>query len=229
MELFYSIKQRMVESDSRGTKAVVVGGLVTAAATGAYFMSKWFKSRRLKQALKAFEEQSIAENKIILHCIPIAYERFPHESPFVARIITFLELNKIPYIVDTTMAMHFYTQKMPWITYKNHHQPDSSLIIDYIQSHPDFKCQHVDQHLNGEQRAVSTAFKSMIDDGLTPVIRFRRLSLSENREVYMNITCSTLGLKPWQVKILAFYFEGYVKKMLWIQGLSFAKTVRCPI
>eukprot|EP01084_Bolivina_argentea_P032661 60457_1 len=93
--------------------------------TGLIYLGKYFKQRQSQQQLKDFEAQSATENKVILHMSPTWDFSTPHPSPWVTKIIAFLSYNKIPYIIDTTYPMHFYTQKMPWITYKNHHQPDS--------------------------------------------------------------------------------------------------------
>ena len=220
MELMKSAKQ-YVNKKTEGTsvQGLAVGGIISFA--GLYCVNKWYKQWRLQQNLRAFEEQSIAEDKIIVHMTP-CWDLSLHPSPFVARVLTFLEKNQIPYIVDTTMPMHFYTQKMPWITYKRHHQPDSSLIIDWIKTQPDFGYLDMDKHLDEKQVSTSTAFKSMIDDGLTPVIMVRRLKLPENVTVYGELLFGTMGMAPWKGRLMMKMMSGKLKERMWINGMSFS-------
>ena len=51
-----------------------------------------------------------------------------------------------------------------WITYKNLHQPDSNLIIEWFTKQKDFNYINIDKHLNKKQLAICNAFKSMIQD-----------------------------------------------------------------
>ena len=225
MDFLRSTRQ-YVSNKTEGTSptSLAVSGIISV--TGLYFMNKCHKQWRLQQNLRAFEEQSIAEDKIIVHMSPY-WDLSLHPSPFVARVLTFLEKNEIPYIVDTTMPMHFYTQKMPWITYKRHHQPDSSLIIDWIKTQSDFGYLDMDKHLDSKQVATSTAFKSMIDGGLTSVVGVRRWGMKQNVTVYGDLVFGTMGMAPWQVRLMMPLIKGKVQKALWIQGLYFANLSYC--
>ena len=105
----------------------------------------------MERKLKEFEEKSTKENKVIVHAL--GRWDFPHAhcSPAVAKIMLFFEYTKIPYIMDKTIMLHPRTQKMPWITYKNNHKPDSNLIIEWISKQSDhdlFNNIDIDSHLN---------------------------------------------------------------------------------
>merc|ERR1719203_2370705 len=100
-----------------GVATVLFGGYA------GFRLGKYYQGRKKQAAIKKFEEQSNEENKVILHMSPRWDFSTPHPSPYVTKMMAYLAYHKIDYIVDTTMSQHFYTNKMPWITYKNEHQP----------------------------------------------------------------------------------------------------------
>merc|ERR1712173_241143 len=95
-----------------------------------------------------------------------------------------------------------------------------TLIIDWIQKHPDFGEFNMDKHLNSKQVAVSTAFKSMVDDGYTPVLMVRRLKRPENVMVYAELLFGTLGMTPWKGRLFMRMLQGKLNEAMWINGIG---------
>eukprot|EP01084_Bolivina_argentea_P206898 353120_1 len=201
-------------------KKVIYG--VTAAITtvsGLIYLGKYFQKRKLQQQLQDFEAKSIEENKVILHMSPTWDFSTPHPSPYVTKMIAFLSYNKVPYITDTTFPMHFRTQKMPWITYKNHHQPDSNLIMEWFTKQKDFDYINMDKHLNKKQLAISNAYKSMIEDGLGMIMGYRRWYDENNLKKYWPMIIGD-NMSTLSSKLILSMYKGQIKKSFWLLGIS---------
>eukprot|EP01083_Nonionella_stella_P047238 126429_1 len=190
-----------------------------AFISGVIMLGKYIKKRQLKSKLDQFEAESISENKVILHMPPMWDFGTPHASPYCTKMIAFLEYTKVPYSIDTTMMKHFYTQKMPWITYKNHHQPDSNLIIEWFRKQQDWNHIDIDNHLNQKQLAICTAFKSMIEDGLSQIIGYRRILIQQNSEIYAELIFYPV-MGAFLGKILMSSFRRQLKPLLWGIGIA---------
>eukprot|EP01084_Bolivina_argentea_P206899 353121_1 len=198
------------------TKMVLSGAILIS---GIIVFGKYMKERKLRQQLKEFEEESASENKVILHMIPLLDFPAPHASPYITKMIAFLEYNKIPYKIDTTMPRHFHTQKWPWITYKNHHQPDTNLIIQWFKTQSNFDYIDIDKHLNQKQLAITIAFKTMIEDGLSLIMGYRRIYNIENRKMFLQSVLSPI-MAAWKIKLLAVMMDRQMKHYLWNSGIS---------
>ena len=85
--------------------ALVVGSII-----GGYFA---YKSRKEKQLNKIWDESS--QNKVILHALILKPETWkmgtPHASPFVTKLMCYLSINKIPYVMDGKKPGHPQTKK----------------------------------------------------------------------------------------------------------------------
>merc|ERR1740123_95367 len=184
-----------------------------------YRLSKYFQQRKQDQQLKVFEQQSIAEKKVILHMSPCWDFSTPHPSPFVTKLMAFFAYHKIEYVIDTTMSQHFYTTKMPWITYKNEHKPDSNLIIEWFKSQSDFDNLDMDKHLSKDQLVQSVAYKSMIEDGLLQVMGYRRWFDKKNLAIYWPMLIGKM-LNPLMASILLQTLKGQIDKNLWNLGIA---------
>eukprot|EP01084_Bolivina_argentea_P206900 353122_1 len=181
-----SSKQKW-NTDKRTFVAYSTAAVITTVSSIIIF-GKYIKKRNLETKLAAYQQESINENKVILHMIPIwNFPSHPHPSPYCTKMILFLECNKIPYKIDSTMPKHFYTQKMPWITYKNIHQTDSNLIIKWFKQQKDFNFINMDKHLTEKQLAISDAYKSMIEDALMWIIRYRRFHTKQNTQLFIDL------------------------------------------
>ena len=216
MEHFATAKQFIKEKFDGREKTAVFATI--AVVSGFFMLGKYMKKRKLQQQLQEFEKESIESNKIILHAAPCWNFPTPHASPYVTKMIAFLEYNKIPYKFDTTMMMHYYTQKMPWITYKTHHQPDSNLIIKWISKQKDFNYINIDKHLNKKQLAICDAYKSMIEDGLIQVIGWRRWGDYENMNKYCDLIFE--GMNPFMAKLIKMISVDKFKRAFWLNGIG---------
>ena len=204
--------------DGREKQATAITTI--AVVSGLFMLGKYMKKKKLQQQLQAFEEESTKSNKVILHMMPAWDFATPHASPYATKMIAFLEYTKIPYCIDTTMGMHFYTQKIPWITYKNHHQPDSNLIIEWFTKQSDFNNINVDSHLNEQQLAICNAYKSMIEDGLISIIGWRRWSDDNNRPKYAQMIFGPCNMSPLMTKFILLISTKKFKEAFWINGIG---------
>jgi len=95
-----------------------------------------------------------------------APEFFPNFSPFCVKLETYLKMAEIPYESVYTLNMRKNPKKlMPYIEHEGHIRGDSTLIIDWlVEKHGD----NVDFWLTDEQKAISRAFVSMVEDHITP-------------------------------------------------------------
>lgn len=93
---------------------------------------------------------------------------FPNFSPFCVKLETYLKLAEIPYEkVYTSNTSRNTKRLMPYVEVDGQIRGDSTLIIDWlIQMHGDRA--DIDSWLTQEQKAVSRAFISMVEDHITP-------------------------------------------------------------
>ena len=84
-------------------------GAVAFVASGiaGYRFIKYLHRKKQNEKIKKFEEQSIAEDKLILHMSPRWDFSTPHPSPYVTKMMAYLAYNKIDYLLDTSMSQHF--------------------------------------------------------------------------------------------------------------------------
>ena len=107
---------------------------------------------------------------------------------------------------------------MPWITYKGKHIPDSQLIIEYLNEEHKID---MNAHLSDEQKAVSLAYRTMIEDGLFWVIVYRRV-IDKDRNGYDNLVTYFEALvgKSLMLKILGKFMKSKFSKIAYNQGIS---------
>jgi len=214
--LWRKTKEKYGNEKSTAIVALLAIGMTTVSG---FMLLKYYKKRALQRQLEQFVKESTAENKVIVHALPRWQFPSAHASPFVAKLIAYLEYNKIAYREEGTMSQHFETNKMPWITYKNVHLPDSNLIIEWFATQREFHHLNMDAHLSEQQLAISTAFKSMFEDGFYPIVIYRRWAVDNNREIYRK-----LFLAPFLGEVVSRIVMNLVskkmKQMLWLNGTT---------
>ncbi|MGH8580567.1 MAG: glutathione S-transferase family protein [Gammaproteobacteria bacterium] len=111
------------------------------------------------------------ETVIKLYQFPPAFG-LPNISPFCMKLECFLRLAKLNYqIVDLTNPRQGPKGKGPYIEDGGVRMGDSSLIIDYLQAKHGID---LDAGLSPEQRAISAAFQSLIEEHLYWVMVYNR-------------------------------------------------------
>ena len=108
---------------------------------------------------------------------------------------------------------------MPWITYKSEHQPDSSLIMEWFKKRSDFGNIDMDNHLSKDQLAQLTAFKSMIEDGLSMIMGYRRWFDENNLKIYWPMLIKDL-MSPLMAALLLPQIKKQIKTNMWNLGIS---------
>ena len=96
----------------------------------------------------------------------------PNISPFCLKVETFLKMAKIPYqnIYDFDIRKA-PKKRFPYIEIEGKKIADSEFIIDLIQEKEKVD---LDAHLNQKERAISEAFKSLLEEDLISCMLYSR-------------------------------------------------------
>lgn len=97
-------------------------------------------------------------------------------SPFVTKLETWLRMAAIPYGTATGVPFRAPKGKLPYVDDDGERLGDSSFIIERLaQKHG----VTLDAHLNDAERAIATAFRSMVEEHLLFVILHQRWQRDE--------------------------------------------------
>ena len=217
--LLATLKDKITnDPKTAGLYAIGTIGLIVSSV----YINKLVANRKHSQKMKEFEDKSSKENKIILHGAAADWSvPTPTSSPACSKMIAFFNYTKIPFEIDTTMVTHPKTKKMPWITYKNRHIPDSNMIIKYIKNESSLNNIDIDSHLNELQKSVLIAYKSMIEDTLYFIIAYRRWMEQENANKYLPIVFEKIPVPKWIISyLIGPQILKSVKNQTFYQGIS---------
>eukprot|EP01084_Bolivina_argentea_P147461 257989_1 len=181
------------------------------------YLGQYVMKRKTETKLQEFETISKAKKKVILHVFK-THVAFPMSniSPACAKLIAYLEYNKIEYIEEYEMPMHPKTHKSPWITWKNDHIPDSNMIIQYFTNDSFLNRPNMDNHLNKLQKSILFAYRAMIEDCLYYIMVYRRWLDKDNVDKYLDLFLP----RNLQRKFIQPMIVKQVKRQVWEQGTS---------
>ncbi len=103
----------------------------------------------------------------------------PDISPFVVKLETYLRLAGIPYATKMGDPRKAPKKKIPYIDYEGAVLGDTRFIIEHIETKRGVS---LDARLTPKDRAVATAFQSMIEEHLYFAMVYERWQLDANWE-----------------------------------------------
>jgi glutathione S-transferase len=105
----------------------------------------------------------------------------PDVSPFVVKLETYLKMAKIPYEGRPGDPRKAPKRKLPYIEHEGTTVSDSSFAIEHLKG---AFGDSLDARLDMRQRALGTAFKSMLEEHLYFVVVYQRWKLDEGWATY---------------------------------------------
>lgn len=105
----------------------------------------------------------------------------PDASPFVMKVETYLRITGQPYEDKTGDVRKAPRKQLPFVDVDGTIIPDSSAIIDHLESKRPVK---LDDHLDAVQRAISLAFKSMLEEHLYFGVLYMRWATDDGWTVF---------------------------------------------
>jgi glutathione S-transferase len=105
----------------------------------------------------------------------------PDASPFVVKVETYLRLTGQKYETATGDVRGAPRKQLPYVDIDGKIIPDSSEIIEHLEAK---RAEKFDAHLDAKQRAVATAFKSMLEEHLYFGLLFVRWTIDEGWTVW---------------------------------------------
>jgi glutathione S-transferase len=145
-----------------------------------------------------------------------AQKFFPNISPFCVKLETYLKMAEIPYETVYTFGMGKNSKKlMPYIEYDGQIKGDTTLIIDWlVEKHGD----KVDFWLNDEQKAISWAFISMVENHIYSFGLYYRWVDPKGWPQFRDLIFAKVP------KLVKWFFAGKISKKfktrLYLQGIS---------
>jgi glutathione S-transferase len=114
---------------------------------------------------------------LVVHIIPSAWG-LPSIGPFCLKLEAWLRMMDVPYtnVVDAT-PFRGPKGKLPWIEHDGNKLGDSGFIIDYLERRLG---RSPDDGLTAEERAVSNAFRRMLEENFYWTLVYDRWMVDEN-------------------------------------------------
>jgi glutathione S-transferase len=114
----------------------------------------------------------------------------PDASPFVMKVETYLRMTGQPYETLYGDVRKAPRRQLPLIEVDGKIVPDSSNIVDMLESR---RAEKLDAHLDARQRAVGTAFKSMLEEHLYFCVLYMRWCTDDGWAVFEPAMREMLG------------------------------------
>lgn len=114
----------------------------------------------------------------------------PDASPFVMKVETYLRLTGQPYETVTGDVRKAPRRQLPVAEIDGKIVPDSSAIVAALEAR---RAEKLDAHLDGRQRAIATAFKSMLEEHLYFAILYMRWTTDDGWAVFEPTLREMLG------------------------------------
>lgn len=145
-----------------------------------------------------------------------APEFFPNFSPFCVKLETYLKMAEIPYKNVYTLNLKRNSKKlMPYVEFEGQIRGDSTLIIDWlVETYGD----KVDFWLSAEQKAVSLAFISMVENHIVPFGVYYRWVDARGWPQFRNLVFAKAP--KWVKWLVAGHMAKKVKLRLNLQGIG---------
>eukprot|EP00485_Elphidium_margaritaceum_P002030 CAMPEP_0202700572 /NCGR_PEP_ID=MMETSP1385-20130828/13748_1 /ASSEMBLY_ACC=CAM_ASM_000861 /TAXON_ID=933848 /ORGANISM="Elphidium margaritaceum" /LENGTH=210 /DNA_ID=CAMNT_0049357787 /DNA_START=266 /DNA_END=898 /DNA_ORIENTATION=+ len=117
--------------------------------------------------------------------------------------------------MDTSMPLHFRTQKMPWITdTQGAHREDTQLMMRCLAAQD--PAYDIDSELTDAQRAVGRAFRGAIENEWIWIVAYRRYYNDKSWN-----TCLRLyDMSGLRGMMFAMFGQKMVRKLLWDNGVA---------
>jgi len=153
-------------------RSVKIGIVAIIATSTGFVIIKKFLDKADKAKFEAAQKKwgGVGKDIVILHQFPRPTTSL-NLSPYPAKLETFLRLAKIEYICDYDFPQHPNTQKSPWITFNGQDVPDSQLSIELLTKKLG---KDLNSHLGPKEKAISKAFRALIEDHLYWIIVYDR-------------------------------------------------------
>lgn len=128
-------------------------------------LAKKGSKKEKKEAAEKKEEES--KKVITVHCTPEGLHA-PSTSPFVMKLETYLRFAKLDYVIDAqpTGKNDSPKGKVPWITVLGNDVYDTHHIFEYFRKRKVGTKIDLDHHLNEMDKAVSRAFRELVESHL---------------------------------------------------------------
>jgi glutathione S-transferase len=141
---------------------------------------------------------------------PPAAWGLPNMSPFCVKLETYLRMANIEYRVKGADIKKAPKGRVPYIEVDGIRMGDTTLIIDYLKKkHGD----HLDSELTEEQKALSLAVQSMVEERLYFAVAWLRWSDEKSfayvREVFLKVFPPVIG--HYIVKVIRKSFFNIVR------------------
>jgi glutathione S-transferase len=114
----------------------------------------------------------------------------PDASPFVHKVETYLRMTGQPYETVNADVRKAPRAQLPFVEIDGKRIPDSTAIVDHLEGR---RPEKLDAHLDAKERAVGTAFKSMLEEHLYFCMLYMRWATDEGWAVFEPVLREMIG------------------------------------
>ena len=146
----------------------------------------------------------------------------PSSSPACMKLETWLRMAKLPYKRVTELHLHFEKApkgKIPFIDYQGKLIGDSSLIIEMFKQKEGID---LDRDLTAREKAISLAFRRMVEENTYWGVVDIRYNVPENWQVYREVLASQLypGVSSTEWEPLVEQIGERIRSQMYAQGIG---------
>lgn len=144
----------------------------------------------------------------------------PDASPFVMKVETYLRITDQKYEVVSGDVRKAPRKQLPFIEVDGKIVPDSTAIVDQLEG---TRSEKLDAHLDASQRAVSQAFKSMLEEHLYFGLLFMRWVTDDGWTVFeptLREMLGQMGVPGLMRGMVCKSARKQVTNRVWTQGLG---------